>query len=89
VISFAGPYEAQQARVESLFPVARYGSEQFSIQADELIDISAGLTDEQKMISEYWTDGPDSELPAGHWCLFAQFVSERDHHSLDDDVKLF
>ena len=41
------------------------------------------------MISEYWTDGPDSELPAGHWCLFAQFVSARDNHTLDDDVKLF
>ena len=28
-------------------------------------------------------------MPPGHWCLFAQFVSERDSHSLDDDVKLF
>ncbi|HEY1212086.1 MAG TPA: vanadium-dependent haloperoxidase, partial [Bryobacteraceae bacterium] len=33
--------------------------------------------------------GPNSELPPGHWDLFAQFVSERDHHTLDDDAKMF
>src|SRR5581483_5010100 len=55
---------------------------------------SAALTDEQKMIAEYWADGPRSELPPGHWDLFAQFVSRRDRHAarehgLDLDVKLF
>jgi hypothetical protein len=58
-------------------------------QARDLITISANLTDEQKMIAEYWADGPHSELPPGHWDLFAQFVSARDHHELADDVKLF
>src|SRR6266446_6850353 len=46
-------------------------------------------TDRQKMISEYWADGPDTEQPPGHWLRFAQFVSARDHHTLDDDVKMF
>ena len=41
------------------------------------------------MIAEYWSDGPETEQPPGHWMLFAQFVSARDHHSLDDDVKMF
>ena len=45
--------------------------------------------DEQKVIAEYWADGPSSELPPGHWCLFAQFVSQRDGHGMDDDVKMF
>jgi hypothetical protein len=54
-----------------------------------LVEISAGLTDRQKMIAEYWSDGPNSEQPPGHWALFAQFVSARDHHTLDDDVKMF
>ncbi|SRR5258708_9096584 len=58
-------------------------------QAKELLELSADLTDEQKMIAEYWADGPASETPAGHWCLFGQFVSSRDHHNLDDDVKMF
>jgi uncharacterized protein DUF6851/vanadium-dependent haloperoxidase-like protein len=68
---------------------AIYGSSEYQEQAEELVQISAGLTDKQKMISEYWSDGPNSEQPPGHWSLFAQFVSDRDHHSVDDDVKMF
>jgi hypothetical protein len=73
---------------------ARYGSPKYVAQARALLDLSAGLTDEQKMIAEYWADGPRSELPPGHWNLFAQFVSRRDHHGdnahgNERDVKLF
>ena len=73
---------------------ARYGSPEYRAQAQALLDISAGLTDERKMIAEYWADGPRSELPPGHWNLFAQYVSRRDHHGdhehgLERDVKLF
>jgi len=72
-----------------LFGPAKYGSKEYQEQAEELVEISAGLTDRQKMIAEYWSDGPNSEQPPGHWALFAQFVSARDHHTLDDDVKMF
>jgi hypothetical protein len=58
-------------------------------QANEIVELSANLTDEQKVMAEYWADGPSSETPPGHWCLFAQFISTRDRHSLDDDVKMF
>ena len=73
---------------------AKYGSAEYLDQAQALLDLSAGLTDEQKMIAEYWADGPRSELPPGHWNLFAQFVSRRDHHGvqahgIERDVKLF
>jgi hypothetical protein len=68
---------------------ATYGSKEYQEQAEELVAISAGLTDKQKMIAEYWNDGPNSEQPPGHWALFAQWISERDHHTLDDDVKMF
>jgi hypothetical protein len=68
---------------------ALLGSAGFLQQARDLITISANLTDAQKMIAEYWADGPQSELPPGHWNLFAQFVSARDHHRLASDVKLF
>lgn len=67
----------------------KFGSPGYAQQAEELISISASLTDRRKMIAEYWSDGPRSEQPPGHWELFAQFVSARDHHSLDDDVKMF
>jgi len=73
---------------------ARFGSDLYRSQANTLLDLSAALTDEQKMIAEYWADGPNSELPPGHWDLFGQFVSRRDRHreranGLDSDVKLF
>ena len=73
---------------------ARLGSREFVTQAHELVGLSAALTDEQKMIAEYWADGPYSELPPGHWNLFAQFVLQRDNrghgeHGIDRSVKLF
>ena len=73
---------------------ARYGSAEYLAQAEALLDLSATLTDEQKTIAEYWADGPNSELPPGHWNVLAQFVSRRDRHGpgehgIDLDVKLF
>ncbi len=73
---------------------ARYGTDSYASQAQALIELSAGLTDEHKMIAEYWADGPHSELPPGHWDLFGQFVSQRDHHGagkhgVEADAKLF
>jgi hypothetical protein len=73
---------------------ARFGSAEYLAQARDLLDLSAGLTDEQKVIAEYWADGPRTELPPGHWNLFAQFVSRRDHHGarshgIERDLKLF
>ncbi|MGH2346957.1 MAG: DUF6851 domain-containing protein, partial [Chloroflexota bacterium] len=68
---------------------ALYPSERYRRQATQILQISANLTDTQKMIAEYWADGPNSELPPGHWCLFAQYVAQRDGHDLDADVRLF
>lgn len=68
---------------------ARYGSPEYERQAQELIDLSTGLTDQQKMIAEYWSGNLDTAQPLGHWMQFAEFVSARDHHTLDDDVKMF
>jgi hypothetical protein len=50
---------------------------------------SATLTDLSKMRAEYWSDGPQSETPPGHWCLFAQAISRARGYSLDNDVKMF
>ncbi len=68
---------------------AQVGSDEYVEQAEEVLAYSANLTDQQKIIAEYWADGPASELPPGHWSLLSQFVSHRDHYSLDSDVKLF
>lgn len=72
-------------------PPANYDTEpeRYEIQAQQVLEYSAHLTDEKKVIAEYWADGPSSELPPGHWSLFAAYVSERDHHTVDQDVKMF
>jgi len=75
--------------LRSLTGPAKYGSKKYVQQAQEVLDLSAALTDRQKAIAEYWADGPNSETPPGHWNLFAQFVSQRDRHTTDQDVKLF
>jgi PAP2 superfamily len=58
-------------------------------EVNQILHFSATLTDRQKTIATYWADGPATETPPGHWNLFAQFVSRRDRHSLDEDVKMF
>jgi vanadium-dependent haloperoxidase-like protein/uncharacterized protein DUF6851 len=62
---------------------------QYQKDVNELVKYSRDLDDTRKLIVEYWADGPDSELPPGHWGLFAQFVSARDHHTIDQDAKMF
>ena len=69
---------------QRLFPHGRYRQ-----QAEDLIRLSANLGDREKVIAEYWADGPMTVLPPGHFDLFAQFVSLRDGHTLDQDVQLF
>jgi hypothetical protein len=68
---------------------AKYGTPEYEKQAQELIALSANLTDRQKMTAEYWSDGPNTEQPPGHWMRIAEFISARDHHTLDDDVKMY
>ncbi len=68
---------------------ARLGSQAFVDQAGDLVNISANLTDQQKVSAEYWADGPKSELPPGHWNLLAQYVSRRDRHGVKEDVQMF
>jgi hypothetical protein len=88
------PFAVSAEEFRSPTGPARYGSSEFVAQAQELVGVSARLTDEQKVIAEYWADGPRSELPPGHWNLFAQEVLRRDRtgsreHDLDRAVKLF
>ncbi len=58
-------------------------------QFTEVAQLSAALTPEQKVIAEYWADGPNSSTPPGHWNEFAQDIALREDHGLEQDVKLF
>jgi hypothetical protein len=68
---------------------AMFGGEAYDRQAEAIRRLSAGLTDRDKVIAEYWADGPSTETPPGHWALLAQYVSRRDRHTTEEDIKMF
>jgi hypothetical protein len=70
-------------------PPPAIGSSQLAREVKEVIDLQANLTDEQKALIEFMRDGPKSVQQAGHWLIFAQQVSARDNHTLDEDVKMY
>ncbi|MBD2601452.1 vanadium-dependent haloperoxidase [Microcystis viridis] len=61
----------------------------FIQQAVDVVAFSANLTDEQKLIAEFWEDGPGTPFPPGTWMEFGQDISQRDNNTLDEDVQLF
>jgi len=70
-------------------PPPSFGSEQLREEILEVINLQANLTDEQKALVEFMRDGPKSVQQAGHWMKFAQEVSVRDNHTLEEDVKMY
>ncbi|MEL6477504.1 MAG: DUF6851 domain-containing protein [Pseudomonadota bacterium] len=64
-------------------------NEGFITQAEEIVEFSANLNDEEKIIAEFFEDGGGTPFPPGSWMAFGQFVSSRDGNSTDDDAKLF
>ena len=70
-------------------PPPALGSAQLAAEVKQVVELQASLTYEQKALVEFMRDGPKSVQQAGHWLIFAQQVSERDNHSLDDDVKMY
>ncbi len=58
-------------------------------ETDQVLAYNASLTNDQKAAVEFMRDGPRSTGQSGHWLRFAQDVSRRDSHDLDQDVKLY
>jgi len=61
----------------------------FVAQAEAIVQTSATLTQDQKLIAEFWEDGPGSSYPPGAWMTMAQYVSQRDGHDAATDALLF
>jgi len=70
-------------------PPPLLGSEQLAEEVEEVVELQANLTPEEKALVEFMRDGPKSVQQAGHWLIFAQDVSRRDRHTLDEDVKMY
>ena len=58
-------------------------------QAKDVQQIAECLTEEQKVIAEYWADGAGTYTLPGHACLIAQFISDRDNHDSNKDICLY
>lgn len=68
---------------------ARFGTHTYDRQCRQVVRHGDRLTDREAVIAEYWADGAGTVQPPGHWHEIGQFVSSRDRHGLDEDVKLF
>jgi Domain of unknown function (DUF6851)/VCPO second helical-bundle domain len=58
-------------------------------ETEQVLAYNNSLTREQKAMVEFMRDGPRSTGQSGHWLRFAQDLSRRDKHGLDQDVKLY
>lgn len=70
-------------------PPPAIGSEQLAQEVKEVVDMQGALTDKERALVEFMRDGPKSVQQAGHWLIFAQAVSRRDQHTLDQDVNMY
>lgn len=70
-------------------PPPAVGSDELVQQVREVITLQSNLSDDQRALVEFMRDGPHSVQQAGHWLIFAQHVSYRDRHTLDEDVKMY
>lgn len=70
-------------------PTTKTDNELLRQQTDQVLAYNGNLSNEEKAVVEFMRDGPRSSGQSGHWLRFAQDVSRRDRHSLDQDVKLY
>lgn len=70
-------------------PPPKIGSDQLKKEVMEVVELQANLTDPQRALVEFMRDGPQSVQQAGHWLKFAQDISRRDNHTIDQDVKMY
>jgi hypothetical protein len=61
----------------------------YRIQAQAVVTLSAGLTEQQKMIAEYWAAGPGTVTPPGMWVQIAQTIARQRGYNLDACVTLY
>lgn len=58
-------------------------------EIDEVIQVTANLTEAQKVQAELFAKGPGTESPPGMWLDIADQISIAENNNLEKDVKLF
>lgn len=70
-------------------PPAQAGTPAYLDQAREMVRVQAALSEQQKVMADFWAGGTIGDSPIALWSQFAQAVSARDHDVEENDVKLF
>jgi hypothetical protein len=73
---------------QQLDPPPAANNPELLTQHTEVLNISSKLNDRDKIVAEFWADGPASNLPPGHWHDIAIEVSETRRLSADDTLHL-
>ncbi|HEY0752380.1 MAG TPA: vanadium-dependent haloperoxidase [Ktedonobacteraceae bacterium] len=60
----------------------------YTAQATQILNYSSNLTQQQKVLAEYW-GATDSEQIMARWFAFARTLAQRDRYTLDQNVALF
>jgi hypothetical protein len=69
-------------------PPPAFESAEWREEADEVVRVNQGLTDDQIRIARSWADGSGTDTPPGHWMRIAIGLATRDHLSLPDTARL-
>jgi membrane-associated phospholipid phosphatase len=70
-------------------PPYEYGSDQFMSELNEVMDVNANLTQNQKSIANFWDDGINTYTPAGHWNNIAIDLARSHHLSTNRAGRIF
>jgi hypothetical protein len=71
---------------QNLDPPPARNDPEFVIQNSEVLNISSRLNDRDKVVAEFWADGPASNLPPGHWHDIVIELSEARELDADDTL---
>lgn len=63
-------------------PPPAVGSDAWQRDADEVVAVTASLTDEQVRIARFWADGSGTDTPPGHWTRIGLGLVARDGLSM-------
>lgn len=81
------PFALQSADQFRLPPPPEFDTPEWHAQIETVITASANLTNEQKVVAEYWR--PQVATPPHLLMQLVDVVSEKQNYNIDEDVKLY
>lgn len=70
-------------------PPPAFESSEWRADADEVVAVTAALSDDQVRIARSWADGSGTDTPPGHWMRIAMGLAVRDGLSKPEVARVF